>query len=112
MWLPTYTIAELTCQMFRLKSGLYADHVFRQLIHDALEIQRSETAKIKKKRIIGNIKNISLIFLLKIILIQVFSFFIGFFQPKKKNDLTVSFQNLIYEFCTELILIISIILRS
>ncbi|CAH1713253.1 condensin-2 complex subunit H2 isoform X1 [Aphis gossypii] len=56
MWLPTYTIAELTCQMFRLKSGLYADHVFRQLIHDALEVQRSETAKIKKKRIIAEEK--------------------------------------------------------
>ncbi|XP_008182638.1 uncharacterized protein LOC100163434 [Acyrthosiphon pisum] len=49
MWLPTYTVAELTCQMFRLKSGLYADNVFRQLIHDALEVQRSEIAKLKKK---------------------------------------------------------------
>jgi len=53
MWLPTYTVAELTCQMFRLKSGLYADTVFRQLIHDALEVQRSEISKLKKKRIIG-----------------------------------------------------------
>ncbi|XP_060838291.1 condensin-2 complex subunit H2-like isoform X1 [Rhopalosiphum padi] len=56
MWLPTYTVAELTCQMFRLKSGLYADTVFRQLIHDALEVQRSETAKIKKKRTIAEEK--------------------------------------------------------
>jgi len=110
MWLPTYTIAELTCQMFRLKSGLYADPVFRQLIHDVLEVQRSETAKIKKKRTIGNVKNISLIFLFKNYINT--SIFIGFFQLKKKNDLTVSFQNLIYEFCTELILITSIILRS
>jgi len=53
MWLPTYTVAELTCQMFRLKSGLFADTAFRQLIHDALEVQRSETAKIRKKRTIG-----------------------------------------------------------
>lgn len=56
MWIPTYTIAELTCQMFKLKSGLYADHVFRQLIHAALEVQRSESAKIKKKRIIAEEK--------------------------------------------------------
>lgn len=53
MWLPTYTVAELTSQMFRLKSGLYADTVFRQLIHDALEVQRSEIVKLKKKRTIG-----------------------------------------------------------
>jgi len=53
MWLPTYTVAELTGQMFRLKSGLYADPVFRHLIHDALEIQRSEIAKLKKKHFIG-----------------------------------------------------------
>lgn len=53
MWLPTYTVAELTCQMFRLKSGLYADTVFRQLVHDALEVQRSEIVKLKKKRTIG-----------------------------------------------------------
>ncbi|KAL5242117.1 hypothetical protein ACI65C_009527 [Semiaphis heraclei] len=52
MWLPTYTVAELTSQMFRLKSGLYADTVFRQLIHDALEVQRSEIVKLKKKRTI------------------------------------------------------------
>ncbi|XP_025205007.1 condensin-2 complex subunit H2-like [Melanaphis sacchari] len=56
MWLPTYTVAELTCQMFKLKSGLYADPVFRQLIHDAMEVQRSETAKIKKKRLIAEEK--------------------------------------------------------
>lgn len=93
MWLPTYTIAELTCQMFRLKSGLYADHVFRQLIHDALEVQRSETAKIKKKRIIGNVKNISLIFLLKIILIQVFSLVFSA-EEKERFDCKFSKFNL------------------
>ncbi|CAI6365838.1 unnamed protein product [Macrosiphum euphorbiae] len=52
IWLPTYTVAELTCQLFKLKSGLYVDNVFRQLIHDALEVQRSEIAKLKKKRMI------------------------------------------------------------
>lgn len=53
MWLPTYTIAELSCQLIRLKSGLTADDTFRQLVHKAQEVQRSETVKERKKRIIG-----------------------------------------------------------
>lgn len=54
MWLPTYTIAELTCQMFKLKSGLFTDTIFRRLIHDAMEIQRSESVKLRRKLNIGN----------------------------------------------------------
>lgn len=53
MWLPTYTVGELRCQLLRLKSGMSVDPVFRQLIHEAQKVQRSKILE-KKKMHIGN----------------------------------------------------------
>lgn len=58
VWLPSYTIGELQCQLIKLKSGISVDPVFLQLIHKAQEAQRSELIKIRNKHIIGKYLNI------------------------------------------------------
>uniref|UniRef100_A0A2S2Q7A7 Condensin-2 complex subunit H2 n=2 Tax=Sipha flava TaxID=143950 RepID=A0A2S2Q7A7_9HEMI len=52
IWLPTYTVGELRCELMILKMGLPVNSAFRQKIHLIQSLQKSEAAKMKLKQII------------------------------------------------------------